>query len=151
MWLNVTTYSLLPLIVLSRNVISCKSSKPFSARSLGNTDTSQRTNRKWAALLSKTRPDTYSAQHLTNEQSLHKCSFYLRGAIHFIQLPWNNVTIILFIIWCCRAADNRLTTMDKLMTTAFSIDNTNRINNNTIINICFRCLDALFYDRICSN
>ena len=29
------------------------------------------------------------------------------GTVYFIQLDWNNVTIVLFIIWCCRAADNR--------------------------------------------
>lgn len=38
---------------------------------------------------------------------------------------------MLFIIWCWRAIDNRRLP-DKLMTTAFSHDNTNRINNNTI-------------------
>lgn len=71
-WLNVTTYLLLPLIVLSKNVISCKSCKPLSAHSLGNTDISQRSNTERVTSVSKTSPDTHRAQRLTTEQGLHQ-------------------------------------------------------------------------------
>lgn len=40
--------------------------------------------------------------------------------------------------------------MDKLMTTALSSDNINRINNNTIM-FCFRWFDRHLYDRIFTN
>ena len=105
-WLNVIVYLLLWSHVLSINVISWGSNL-FLFVLLGHKDTSLRRDRNSDSLGSS--PDTVSvSEHLTSEPGLHQtCSVYLMGNICFIQLLGNIVIIIIFIIWCWRAGDNR--------------------------------------------